>query len=194
MIELEINGSRQRVDPPSARALRDLVHRSLAPGHLIKTLNVNGRAIDEEQLEEFDVGSLRSVSVDSATPEAIARESLAETIDWIGRIGTVLESISKDFRVGKEQHGRSRLTDVIDALQVLVSLLQGIQRFLRLDPDQKVDFEQRWSAAEMELLAGVKGLLSDLESGDPVHLADRTGYSLPRALERFEELLRWVNG
>ncbi len=192
MIDLEINGNRQLVDPSSAKELRELLLRSLAPDHLIRTLVVNGRAIDEEQLEGFDLGNVQSVSVGSATAPAIARDSLGEASDWIARIGGVLESISKDFRVGKDQNGRARLGDVIEALQVLVSLLKGIHRFLEVEPDQKSEFEKRWTTAETALLGGVKGLFDELKSGDPVRLADRTGYSLPRALSQFQELLRWA--
>jgi hypothetical protein len=192
MIDLEINGSRQLIDPPSTEELRELLKRSLGPGHLIQTLVVNGRAIDEEQLETFEVGTVRSVTVGSATPQTIARESLGEASDWITRIGGVLESVSEDFRVGKDQNGRARLTDVIEALQVLVSLLQGLRRFLELEPDRKTEFESRWLAAETALLEGVKGLFEELQSDDPVRLADLTGYTVPRALGQFQELMRWA--
>ena len=137
IFNLEINGNRQLVDPPSTDELRELLQRSLGPGHLIQKLVVNGRAIDEDQLEAVDVESVRSVSVGSATPQTIARNSLGEASDWIARIGGVLESVSEDFRVGKDQNGRARLVDVIEALQVLVSLLQGLRRFLEVEPDQK---------------------------------------------------------
>ena len=192
MIELEINGSRQLIDAPSTEELRELLKRSLEPGHLIQTLVVNGRAIDEEQLETFEVGTVRSVTVGSATPQTIARESLGEASDWITRIGGVLESVSEDFRVGKDQNGRARLTDVIEALQVLVSLLQGLRRFLEVEPDRKTEFESRWLAAETALLEGVKGLFEELQSDDPVRLADLTGYTVPRALGQFQELMRWA--
>ena len=192
MIDLEINGSRQLIDPPSTEELRELLKRSLGPGHLIQTLVVNGRAIDEEQLETFEVGTVRSVTVGSATPQTIARESLGEASDWITRIEGVLESVSEDFRVGKDQNGRARLTDVIEALQVLVSLLQGLRRFLEVEPDRKTEFESRWLAAETALLEGVKGLFEELQSDDPVRLADLTGYTVPRALGQFQELMRWA--
>lgn len=192
MIDLEINGNRQVVNPPSTKELRDLLRKSLAPGHLIRTLNVDGRAIDEEDLEEFAVESLHSVRVGSATPQAIARESLTEAADWIARIGGVLESIAEDFRIGKQQQGQFRLSDVVEALQVLVDLLKGIRRFLEVEPTRKSDFESRWSVAEATLLECVKGLFAELEEGDPVRLADRTGYSLPRALTQFRDVLLWA--
>jgi hypothetical protein len=192
MIDLEINGNRQVVNPPSSKELHDLLRKLLAPGHLIRTLNVNGRTIDEEELDEFAVESMHSVSVGSATPQAIARESLTEAADWIARIGGVLESIAEDFRIGKQQQGQSRLSDVVEALQVLVNLLQGIRRFLEVEPIRKSDFEGRWSGAEAALLENVKGLFAELEDGDPVRLADRTGYSLPRALTQFRDVLLWA--
>ena len=193
MIDLEINGKRQVVEPLSTKELHDLLHRSLAPGHQIRTMNVNGRAIDEEQLEDFAVGSLRNVSVRSATPQTIAGDSLAETADWIAGIVGVVKSISQDFRTGNEQNGRSRLGDAIEALQVLVNLLQGIHRFLDVYPERKREFESRWIEAEYALLESIRGLFSELESGDPIRLADRTGYSLPRALTQFREVLVWAS-
>ena len=129
----------------------------------------------------------------SATPQTIAGDSLAETADWIARIVGVLNSISQDFRTGNEQSGRSRLGDAIEALQVLVNLLQGIHRFLDVYPERKSEFESRWKEAEDALLEDVRGLFSELESGDPIRLADRTGYSLPRALTQFRELLVWTS-
>jgi hypothetical protein len=189
MIDLEINERAQRVRPESGKALRELVEGALPPGHVIGELCVDGRNVDADQLGELDPQRLRSVRVRSVSPEQVARASLPGTAEWLGRVCGVLESIARDYRTGRENEAATRLVDVIDALQVLTVLLGGIRRFLDVAPEHRRGFEQAWRDAEDELQRATLELHADLQGGDPVSLADRTGWTLPAALRRFAVLL-----
>lgn len=189
MIELEINDQLQRVRPESAKALRELVESGLPPGHLIQQLHVDGRSLDASELGELDPARLRSIRVRSASPEQMARASLPETAEWLGRICGVLESVAGDYRTGREREASGRLVEVLDGLQVLTALLGGIHRFLDVVPEHRQGFENAWREAEGELKRATFELYDDLKSGDPVRLADRTGWTLPSALRRFAVLL-----
>jgi hypothetical protein len=189
MIELEINDRAQRVQPESAKALRELVEHALPPGHLIERLEIDGRSVDASELGEIDPGRLQRIRVRSASPEQLARASLPEASQWIGRMCGVLESIASDYRTGREREAAARLVDVLDALQLLTALLGGIRRFLGIPPAHRTGFEQAWREAEGELQRATSELHDALRSGDPVRLADRTGWTLPAALRRFAVLL-----
>ena len=189
MIELEINDRAQRVRPESGRDLRELVERALPPGHQIQQLQVDGRNLDAGELGDLDPERLRSIRVRSASPEQMARESLPETAEWLGRMCGVLESIAGDYRTGREREAAGRLVDVLDALQVLTALLGGIRRFLDVSQEHRTGFEHAWREAENELQRATFELHADLQSGDPVRLADRTGWTMPAALRRFAVLL-----
>jgi hypothetical protein len=189
MIELEINDRAQRVRPESGKALRELVVGALPPGHVIGELRVDGRNVDAAELGELDPQRLQSIRVRSASPEQVARASLPGTTEWLGRVCSVLEAIAADYRTGREREAALRLVDAIDALQVLTALLGGIRRFLEVAPEHRRGFEQAWREAEEELQRATLELHADLQGGDPVRLADRTGWTMPAALRRFAVLL-----
>ena len=189
MIELEINDDRRRVQPGSGKALRELVEGSLPPGHMIAQLDVDGRSLDAGDLALLDPERLSRVRVRSASPAQIARASAPETGEWIGRMCGVLESIAHDYRTGRERDAAGRLVDVLDALQVLTALLAGIHRFLEIEARHREGFDRAWRDAEGELQRATQSLHDDLKGGDPVRLADRTGFTLPAALRRFAVLL-----
>ena len=189
MIDLEINDRRRRIEPSTAKELRDLIARDLPAGHLIEQLSVNGRARDPEELEVMDLGGLASIAIRSSSPQQIARGSLDETVDWIGRICNRLEEISAQYRTGAEQEATGNLVEAIDALQVLAGLLSGIRRWVDVPAVHRARFEAQWEEAENSLQAETEALLGELEAGNPVELADRTGSGLPDTLRRFAVLL-----
>ena len=189
MIELAINGVQQTIEPPSMAELKDCLRESVPDGHVICRLLVNELEVDESRLEDFALNSIHALDMHTAAPGELARSSLPETREWIQRICGVLDSISEDYRLGREGEGANRLISVVDALQVLIGLLDAIHESLPMEAGVKPLFEEPWNEAATELEASVRGLMEDLEAGDPVRLADRTGYVLPRSLGRFRDVL-----
>jgi hypothetical protein len=189
MIELEINGARQRIEPRTTGELRDAISRGLPAGHLVSELSVDGRALDEMELDGIELQGSHAVAVRSASPRQLARASLPEATEWIGRICSVLEQIARDYRIGRDAEAARRLVDALDALHVLASLLGGIRRFVDVDPVRRPEFERDWENAEHEFRGGVEQLHERLQGGDPLGLADCTGHRLPHVLRRFGSLL-----
>jgi hypothetical protein len=189
MIELEVNGSHGALAPASVGELRSAIRDRCPTGHVICELRINGRDFAESRLDEVDLKTLRSVEVRSATPRDLAHSAVEGTIDWIGRISAALDEAAHRFRMGQEKEGAQRLAAVSDALSVLMELLGGIRAFADVDPAQRAWVDERWPAAERELRGAIEGLVQDLQAGDPVQLADRSGYLLPSSLARFRELL-----
>ncbi len=189
MIQLEINGVRETSTPQSIAELQEHLRGCVPAGHVVCALSVNGLESAQDRLVDFDVASIRSIEIRTASPAELARDALGETRAWIDRICGVLESIAQDYRLGREANGADRLVSVLDALQVLVGLLSGIHDSLELDPAARARFEGPWREAEGELKLSVEGLMEDLTQGDPLRLADRTSYTLPRSLGRFREVL-----
>jgi len=189
MIELALNGEPQTIEPASMTELKDCLRRSVPDGHVICRLLVNELEIDESRIEDFALESIRSLDIQTAAPAELAQSSLPETREWIQRICGVLNSISEDYRLGREGEAANRLISVVDALQVLIGLLDAIHESLPEDAGIKPRLEKPWNEAVTDLEASVRGLMEDLEAGDPVRLADRTGYVLPRSLGRFRDVL-----
>lgn len=188
MIDVEINGTRETVSPDSVAELRRIVAGSLPSGEVICSLRVNGREHPESGLDEYDLRSIQNLEVKTETPERLARGALGETVDWISRIQSALDSIARDYRFGRDTRAADRLLEVLDVLQVLLGLLAGIRA--NLPPAARR--EEDWRDAEAKLLEAVKGFEADLKSRDGVRIADRIAYALPRALDRFRALLEDV--
>ena len=192
MIELEINDRRRQVQPASVKELRELIDRDLPAGHLIEQLSVNGRVLEPEELDVLELAGLASVAIRSSSPQQLARASLDETVEWISRICSALEDISSKYRTGDEQEGTRGLVDVIDALQVLAGLLSGIRRWIDVPQAHRSRFELEWDEIERALQNETVALHEELQAGDPVRLADRTGTGMPGVLRRFAVLLEQI--
>ncbi len=188
-IRLAVNGAPREIAAATSDQLRSEIERQLPAGHVICTLQVNGHCVPLERLEEFAPQAVRELSIESALPAELARGAVPETQEWIGRICGALDQVSREYRLGRDKEGASQLIEVIDALQVLVHLIDGIGRHLDVTPDVRERIGTRWAAAQAELSRTVSDLATDLSSGDPVRLADQTGYLLPRCLNGFQKLL-----
>ncbi len=189
MIQIDINGDRDSIDPGSIKELQDYIHSKVPDDQVVCVLRVNGNELPESSLEDLTISTIRLVSVKSDTTQALAVASLGDTGDWIERIAEVLDGIARDYRLGNEKDGAGRLVLVIDALQVLVGLLQGIHSSITLEEEHRNRLAIPWEDASIQLRTAIEGLAEDLESGDPIRIADRAGYAVPRSLNRFKELL-----
>jgi hypothetical protein len=189
MIELQVNGRDETIEPSSVRDLHERIREAVPTGHGICRMAVNGREIGEPDLESHELADVRRVEVETQSLRDLAHQSIGETRDWISRICGVLDSVASDYRTGREQDGARRLVNVVDALQVLVPLLRGIHENLRLQEHENVGIDEPWARAELELRDSVEDLAGAIETGDPVRLADKTGYRIPRCLASFNELL-----
>jgi hypothetical protein len=189
MMEIEINGSRRTLDPASIDELRGHMSGALPADEVICVLRLNGQDVSEEDLPTYDVASIRSLEIQTARPEALARDAIPETIDWIRRLCGMLRSLGDDYRSGRERDAVERLIPLADALQVMVGLLSGIREFAGLNPSTQAVVDGPWEAAEHELHLALDAVLSEFEKGDSVRLADLLSHELPRILERFNILL-----
>jgi hypothetical protein len=193
MIEIEINGNRRTLDPASVDELRGYIDGALPANEVICVLRVNGDDADREDLGACDLASIRSLEIRTAQPETLARGAVPETVEWIGRVGELLSSIGQDFRYGREREATARLVSAADALQVMSGLLSAIRQFAVSDSSVGGSLEDQWETAESELRLAVDALVSDLENGDPVRLADLLIHQLPRILEEFAALLEKIS-
>ena len=189
MIKLEVNGVPHSIEPASIDELRNNLTSATPEGEVRCQLRVNGMEIAETRLDDFSIESILSIETTTARPSDLARQSVSDTADWIARICDVLSSVAEDYRLGRSHDAASRLVSVIDALQVLTGLLKGIHDFIPVDPTDRSEIEQSWKVAEEDLKRSISGLVEDIESGDPIRLADRTGHTLPRSLHSCREML-----
>jgi hypothetical protein len=190
MIAIHVNGAERTVTPHSIEELRAEVLGPIPADHGISLLRINGKEFIAERWAELELGQIRDVELRSAPLREMARAAVAETDEWITRICGVLESVSEDYRMGREQQASGRLPQVADALHVLAHLLHGIRAHVELDEPQRRRLDAQWQAAEAELSSAVDAMASDLVWRDPIALADRTGYALPRTLHSFQGLLK----
>ncbi len=189
MIQLVMNGLQRSIDPSSIEQLRHLISQVTPEGEVPCVVKVNGMEVSMDRVSEFDVESIRSIDVQTGNPATLARNSLPETQEWIGRICGVLASIAEDYRFGREREAASRLVGMVDALQVLVGLLGSIHSCLELGVAERASLDSTWKLAEEDLKSAISALVGDLEAGDPIRLADRAAHALPRSLDRFREIL-----
>jgi len=192
MIELEFNGKPEPIEAASIDELEQAIQRPLPPDHAVYKILIDGKQMAPNELSPHELTRIRRVCVESAPLAEIAERSVDETIEWIGRICGVLDSIANDYRLGRDREATGRLPSVADALQVLVHLLYHIHAHLPIDSHRFPNFKSDWESAELELRDGIDGLAADLGLGDQIRLADRVGYTIPKSLKRFPELLEAV--
>ena len=190
MIQLEINGHPHTINPGTIEELESAITAPVPADHGVCRVVVDGHEMGESQLAQCDLAQVRHVRVESAPLREIAQNAVKETSDWIARICGVLESIANDYRLGRESDASGRLVHVADALQVLVHLLHGLHVHLPVDAQTHPEFGAQFEEAQCDLRDAIDGLAQDLEHNDPVVLADRLGYGLPRCLSRFQDLLK----
>jgi hypothetical protein len=193
MMQIEINGNRQTIDAASIEEVRGYLRGAVPKSEVMCLLRVNGEETSEERLDTFDFASIQTIEVQTDRPEALARNAIPETIDWIQRLSEVLRSLGEDFRLGRERDAVERLVPVTDALQVLVGLLSGIREFIQMDPAMRTSLEAPWNTAESQLEDALGRFVSQFQTGDPVLLADLLGHELPRILESFKLLLEKIS-
>jgi hypothetical protein len=190
MIDIEVNGSLRTIEPGTVEELRAEVMGPVPADHGICLLRVNGREFVAERWDELELGQVRDVQLRSAPLPEIARAALSETHEWVSRICAVLESISADYRMGREDQANGRLAHVADALHVLAHLLHGIRSHVAMSELQRRHVESEWDHAQGELSSAIDAMANDLVWRDPIALADGTGYALPRTLRAFQSLLK----
>jgi hypothetical protein len=189
MIQLTTNGALQNIDVTSIKELQDTLTAATPEGHAIASLLVNGHDVPQPRLDDFELAAIRTLELSTMPCAEMARAAVGEASEWMRRVREVLESVASDYRMGRQHDGASRLVDITDALVVMVNLLQSLHTHLAVDSSQRASFDASWIAAQTALEESIHGLMSDMESGDPVRLADRTGYALPRCIGSFQELL-----
>jgi hypothetical protein len=195
MIQLDVNGVTSAIDPQSVEELSRAILLPLPHDHGVARVWVDGHEVPGAEIDRCDIATARRISVESAPLCEIARDAVAETAEWIGRICRVLDSIAGDYRRGHDKKATERLVDVADALHVLAHLLHGIGAGLLRDLDPADGVASSWQHAYTALLASVEALASSLaqpSGGDPVAMADQVGYALPRCLSTFRDLLERV--
>jgi hypothetical protein len=189
VIELEVNGSTEWIEPASWEALGQRIDRAIPSGHALCTLVVDGAERSRSELERLDLRGVRRVRVGTGRPSDLARGALAETLRFVDRLCDALARLAECCRAGREPVARGDLVEIADALHVLVPLLSGIRRNIDAPREVIARIEGPWADAERELASGAHELLAAYESEDPVALADASGFALCGALRRFRELL-----
>jgi hypothetical protein len=191
-MDIEINGSRQMLSPASIEELQGHLRGAVPPDEVMCVLRVNGEEVAEDRLRDYECGSIQTIELQTARPEALAQNAIPETIDWIQRLTDVLRSLAEEYRLGRERNAVQRLVPVTDALHVIVGLLSGIHEFIKIDPTIQIKIEAPWSVAEARLRTTLDRFVSEFEAGDPVLMADLLGHDLPAVLESFSTLLKQI--
>lgn len=195
MIQLDVNGVASTIDPQSIEELSRAILSPLPQDHGVTRVWVDGQELPGAQLDRCNLATARQISVESAPLAEIAKDAVAETTEWIGRICRVLDSIAGDYRRGHDRKATERLGEVADALHVLAHLLHGIGSGLIHGTDAGDGLEVSFNRAYAELLESVEAIVGNISlpsGGDPVVLADQVGYALPRCLSTFRYLLERV--
>jgi hypothetical protein len=178
MIRIRHNGAERSADPAGLASLEDLVARSCQEtgrdGEVLVRCRVNGMALDDERLSELaqvPLEQVASVDLETRPPAAIARDGLAHSREYAGRVGEALSTTAELFREGRVEEANHLYADVLDALSVLVYAVDAAGRQLG-DAGSPLDGLQR------ELRPWLDELLDAQSGRDWVRVADYLEYEM----------------
>jgi hypothetical protein len=192
VIELDVNGRSEPVPAASVEELERRIARSIGRGAVVWRVRVDGRELPEPRLSGLDLSRVRSVEVESAPLDSLARDAVADTIERIESACARLAPIAAGFREGNVGRAARLLLDEVDSLELLLVLLGGVHAFVPVDAARAGELRSEWRSAEAALRAALGGMLDGLAARDAAQLAERTEHSLPRALARFRALLERI--
>jgi hypothetical protein len=172
--------------------LLTIMEHPVTNGRIICSVVVNGSPYSEEVPHaalEVDRSSIASLSLDTLTLEDMGLNFLKTGPQYLSTLSEALPKIVESFRVGDEHEANEHFLNFLEALQLLMSMLEQTRHVLNL-----------WQGADgengSELTAYLDGrvevlntLISLQEQKDWIFLADVLEYELADSLKRLADIL-----
>ena len=196
MEQLTIDGREYKAAEISGANLEEilitLMEHPSTSGRIITSVVLNGEPYSEEVPHaalEVERGSISTLSLNTLTVEDMGLAFLKEGPKYIVALSEALPQIVETFRLGDEHEANEHFLNFLEALQLLMSMLEQTRNVLNLwqGGDEAASSElNRHLDGFLELLTNIITLQ---EQKDWIFLADVLEYELSDSLVRLSEIL-----
>ncbi|MDR1081923.1 MAG: hypothetical protein LBQ79_13430 [Deltaproteobacteria bacterium] len=172
--------------------LLNLMEHPVTNGRIICSVVVNGSPYSEEVPHaalEVDRSSIETLVLDTQTLEDMGLSFLKTGPSYLGTLLEALPKIVESFRLGDEHEANEHFLNFLEALQLLMSMLEQTRHVLNLWQGGDGENGSELTVYLDGLVEVLNTLISLQEQKDWIFLADVLEYELSDSLRRLAEIL-----
>jgi hypothetical protein len=172
--------------------LINLMEHPSTSGRIIKNVLVNGHPYAEEVPHaalEVTRNHISSLSLDTLTLEDMSMTFLKTGPAYLDTLLNALPKIIENFRLGDEQEANEHFLNFLEALHLLMNMLEQTRQVLGLCQGEENEKTTALNNYLNSLLEVLNTLISLQEQKDWIFLADVLEYELTDSLKNLGELL-----
>lgn len=195
-MEVLIDGKRMENEPEGEnlqQIMQFIMTNWVSPDRALRELKVNGDFFKEAEMGPVETIARQTVAhleVETSAGEDLARDFLSAAEDYPPAIAQAVSQVAELFRVSDEREASERYINVLETLQLFLTMLEESRRMLDLDL-ATIAYKGRTVADALSRLSElIKELLSAQESEDWVLLADLLEYDLKPELIEWQDIAR----
>lgn len=173
--------------------LEDLFQRYVGNDRTIGELIINGDPYQDDvhgSPEAILRSSIQSLDIQTLSAREVAMHFLTTAAESTGAIGMAAKEVADVFRAGDDRSANEDYLELLESLQLFLSMMQRCREVLGLDFNQ-IAFEGASASDKLSNLQGLTGeMLGAQEKQDWVLLADILQYDLSDEMRIWEGLLK----
>ncbi|MDR1086034.1 MAG: hypothetical protein LBP22_14545 [Deltaproteobacteria bacterium] len=161
-------------------------------GRIITGVYLNGEPYEEEVPHaalEVERQTISSLSLKTLTMEDLGLNFLQAGPEYLETLISALPKIVENFRLGDEQEANEHFLNFLEALHLLMSMLEQTRHILGLWQGQNNDSSSSLNGYLESLVEILNTLINLQEQKDWIFLADVLEYELTDSLGQLKELL-----
>jgi hypothetical protein len=173
--------------------MKHIMSNWVSPDRALRELKVNGDFYKEAEMgsaETIERGRVTKLEVETAEGRELALDFLSAADNYPPAIAGAVGEVAELFRVSDEREASERYINVLETLQLFLTMLEESRRMLNLDLHSIVYQGRTVADALTRLSEMIKDLLNAQESEDWVLLADLLEYDLKPELLGWQEIAR----
>jgi hypothetical protein len=195
-MEVLIDGKRMEGQPEGEnlqQVMQFIMTNWVPADRALRELKVNGDFYKEAEMgpvETIDPGTVAKLEVETSAGQDLARDFLGAAEDYPPALAQAVSEVAELFRVSDEREASERYINVLETLQLFLTMLEESRRILDLDLTAIVYQDRTVAEALSRLSELIKDLLSAQEVEDWVLLADLLEYDLKPELLQWRDIAR----
>jgi hypothetical protein len=180
--------------------LKHVEEAHLQPNSVIRQIQIDGQPLLSENLENDPdcalggAGADRRIDVVTGTLAEVAQESIAEAMDYLGRVETATPSLALGFRVTPGAETLEHLKQLYEGLYWLNILMDRLSVSFNISLEQLAVHESTAREHHQNMIAILKELISAHERKDNVLVADMLEYEIPPLVPKCRDVFTAMLG
>jgi len=176
------------IPPPAVSSLHSILKHveeaHLKPNSVIRQIHIDGQPFVSQDLDNNPASALggadenRRIEIVTGTLSEVAHESIAEAIDYLGRVETATPSLALGFRVSPGTETLEHLKQLYEGLYWLNILMDRLSVSFSISLDDLVLRGMTAREHHQKMITILKELISAHERKDNILVADMLEYEI----------------